>query len=35
MLSPTDVLILTKDFDPDSKLFREDVDHLNLRLRDE
>jgi len=26
---------LTKDSDPDSELFREDVDHLNLRLRDE
>jgi hypothetical protein len=26
---------LTKDLNPDSELFREDVDHLNLRLRDE
>jgi hypothetical protein len=26
---------LTKNLDPDSELFREDVDHLNLRLRDE
>jgi hypothetical protein len=29
------MLTLTKDLDPNSELFREDVDHLNLRLRDE
>jgi hypothetical protein len=26
---------LAKSLDPDSELFREDVDHLNLRLQDE
>jgi hypothetical protein len=26
---------LAKDLDPASELFRKDVDHLNLRLRDE
>jgi hypothetical protein len=35
LLSPSDVLALAKDLDPDSELFRKDVDHLNLRLRDE
>ena len=26
---------LAKGLDPDSEFFREDVDHLNLRVRDE